>query len=195
VNLYDGAQSNTLANRSYSIRRLVPQDAKALAALWAEMQRHYGKPVTENAAMAAAEQACDAQRVDGFEPRILVAHAADGSLAGAIVLNVSFPANELSRSLYIRDLYVAAAMRRLNVARAMLHAAAALALSQGFSALDWTAEAANIDARKLYSGEGARQLPRVYYRLDTSDMQRLVGVKSSAGCGSPDVVYRSVTTS
>ena len=111
-------------------RRLAPQDAAALAMLWAEMQRHYGKPVTEAAAFAAATHACEAQHHGGFAPRILVAHAADGSLAGSIVLNVSFPANELSRSLYIRDLYVAAAMRRLGIARAMLRAAAALALAQ-----------------------------------------------------------------
>ena len=172
----------------------MPQDAQALAILWAEMQRHYGKPVTENAALEAAAQACEAQRSDGFQPRILVAHDAQGGLAGAVVLNVSFPANELSRSLYIRDLYVAAAMRRLGVARAMLRAAAALALSQGFSALDWTTEAGNVDARKLYSGEGARQLPRVYYRLDITDMQRLLGGETSTGCGSPEPPYRSVAS-
>jgi GNAT superfamily N-acetyltransferase len=174
VKLRDGAQPNALVECPFSIRRLASCDVKALATLWAEMQHHYGKPVTEAAATQAATLACEAQRGEGFEPRILVAHAVDGSIAGSIVLNVSFPANELSLSLYIRDLYVAAAMRRLGVARAMLRAAAALALSQGFSALDWTAEAGNLDARKLYSGEGARLLPRVYYRLDTVDMQHLV---------------------
>ena len=176
MKLQDVAQPNVLVEYPFSIRRLTSCDVTALATLWAEMQRHYGKPVTEEAAMHAATLACDAQRREGFEPRILVAHAADGSLAGSIVLNVSFPANELSRSLYIRDLYVAAAMRRFGVARAMLRAAMALVLSQGFSALDWTAEAGNLDARKLYSGEGARLLSRVYYRLDTADMRRLVGV-------------------
>ena len=175
MKLCDAAKPSRLAELPFSIRRLAPQDAPALAALWAEMQRHYGKPVTQDTAAAAAAQACEAQRQEGFAPRILVAHAADDSLAGSIVLNVSFPANELSRSLYIRDLYVAAAMRRLGIARAMLHAAAALALAEGFSALDWTAEESNSDARRLYSGEGARLLPRVYYRLDAADMRRLAG--------------------
>ena len=175
MKLRDAAQPSTLAEHPYSVRRLAPQDVTALATLWAEMQRHYGKPVTEQAAIAAAAHACDAQRHEGFEPRILVADAADGSLAGSIVLNVSFPANELTRSLYIRDLYVAAAMRRLGVARAMLRAAAALALSQGFSALDWTAEASNHDARALYGGAGARLLPRVYYRLDVTDLRQFAG--------------------
>jgi GNAT superfamily N-acetyltransferase len=176
VKLRDAAQPSTLAETPFAIRRLAPQDAAALAMLWAEMQRHYGKPVTEAAALAAATQACEAQHDAGFAPRILVAQAADGSLAGSIVLNVSFPANELTRSLYIRDLYVAAAMRRLGIARAMLRAAAALALAQGFSALDWTTEETNADARRLYSGEGARLLPRVYYRLDATDMRQLVGM-------------------
>lgn len=175
MNLRDAAQPSTLAERPYAIRRLAPGDVTALATLWVEMQRHYGKPVTAEAAIAAATEACDAQRHEGFAPRILVAHAVDGSLAGSIVLNVSFPANELTRSLYIRDLYVAAAMRRLGVARAMLRAAAALALSQGFSALDWTAEASNHDARALYGGAGARLLPRVYYRLDVTDLRQFAG--------------------
>ncbi|MFC7475018.1 GNAT family N-acetyltransferase [Dankookia sp. GCM10030260] len=173
MELHQGAGSSMVAERSYSIRRLIPQDVEALAILWAEMQRHYGKPVTEIDAMQAAIQACDAQQRDGFEPRILVANVLGSGLAGAIVLNVSFPANELSRSLYIRDLYVAADMRRCGVARALLRAAAALTLCQGFSALDWTAEVDNLNARKLYSGEGARQLPRVYYRLDTIGMQQI----------------------
>ncbi|WP_431267034.1 GNAT family N-acetyltransferase [Dankookia sp. P2] len=175
MTLRDAAQPVLLAEQPYSIRRLTAQDAATLATLWAEMQRHYGKPVTQDVAAGAAAQACAAQQQDGFAPRILVAHAADGSLAGSIVLNVSFPANELSRSLYIRDLYVAAAMRRRGVARAMLRAAAALALAQGFSALDWTAESGNADARSLYSSEGARLLPRVYYRLDAADLRHLVG--------------------
>lgn len=176
MRLRDAKQPRNPAEHACSIRRLTPQDVSALATLWAEMQRHYGKPVTQETAIAAATHACDAQRHEGFAPRILVAHAADGSLAGSIVLNVSFPANELSRSLYIRDLYVAAAMRRRGVARAMLRAAAALTLAQGFSALDWTAEASNTDARMLYEGEGARLLPRVYYRLDATNMRQLVGV-------------------
>ena len=175
MKLRDVAQPSTLVEQPCSIRRLTAEDATPLAALWAEMQRHYGQPVSADAALAAARQACDAQRREGFEPRILVALAPDGDLIGAIVLNVSFPATELSRSLYIRDLYVAAAMRRRGVARAMLRAAAALALAQGFAALDWTADAANHDARRLYDGEGARLLPRVYYRLDARDLRQLVG--------------------
>lgn len=174
MDVLEGDRRPISVENPFSIRRLERQDVAALATLWAEMQCHYGRPVTDAAATAAASTACNAQRDEGFTPRILVAVAADGSFGGSIVLNVSFPAYELSRSLYIRDLYVAAAMRRRGVALAMLKAAASLAVAQGFSAIDWTTEADNLNARRLYSGAGARQLPRVYYRLDGADMQRIV---------------------
>ena len=68
----------------------------------------------------------------------------DDAIVGSIVLNVTFPAFELSRSLYIRDLYVARSMRRYGVGQALVKAAARLTYAQGFSALDWTTETGNI---------------------------------------------------
>jgi hypothetical protein len=97
VKLCDAAQPRRLAEQPYSIRRLAPQDAAALAMLWAEMQRHYGKPVTEAAALAAATQACEAQHDAGFAPRILVAQAADGSLAGSFAGKLTFSTIEPAR--------------------------------------------------------------------------------------------------
>lgn len=173
MDLLEDDQHSIQVTEAFSVRPIEKGDVAGLALLWAEMQRHYAKPVTDDVALHAASIACNVKRNEGFEPRILVAVADGNSIVGSIVLNVSFPANELTRSLYIRDLYVAAAIRRRGVARALLRAAAALALSQGFSALDWTTEAGNASARRLYEGEGARQLPRVYYRLDTSDLRRI----------------------
>ncbi|WP_165839012.1 GNAT family N-acetyltransferase [Roseicella frigidaeris] len=158
------------------VRTLLPGDAQGLAALWQEMQIHYGKPVTAEMARKAAEFACGNEQQGEFGPRILVAASDDGRIHGSIVLNVSFPANELTRSLYIRDLYVSSSARRLGIAKALLRAASALALAQGFSALDWTTDAENANARRLYSSQGARQLERVYYRLDTDDLKRLIAV-------------------
>lgn len=160
---------------AFAIRRPTPRDAPSLALLWAEMQRHYGQPVPASAAAEAAAFACRAGPATGFAPRMLLAVAEGGAVVGAIALNVTFPATELTRSLYIRDLYVAAAARRRGVARALLGAAAALTLAEGFSALDWTTDAANAGARQLYEGAGARQMARVYYRLAGDDLLRVAG--------------------
>lgn len=145
-----------------------PLDIPALAALFSEMQRHYQRPVTDEQAVKAATLAC--QPVEAlFDPRILIATAGH-TIIGSIVLNVTFPAFELSRALYIRDLYVAQSMRRAGVGQRLVLAAAQLTYAQGFSALDWTTETDNAAARKMYESCGARILPRTYYRLAREDM-------------------------
>jgi GNAT superfamily N-acetyltransferase len=151
-----------------TVRSPTPQDVAALAALFAEMQRHYRRPVTDEQATEAAALAC--QPIRGtFDPRVLIAFVGE-AIAGSVVLNVTFPAFELSRSLYIRDLYVARSMRRCGVGQTLVKAAARLTYSQGFSALDWTTETGNTAARQMYESCGARVLGRTYYRLAREDM-------------------------
>jgi hypothetical protein len=163
-----GALSARLAEPALvvEIRRPRAGDVAGLAAHFAEMQRHYGDPVSDAEAEAAARLACrPVPAQDSFDPRTLLAIGPQGAVCGSIVLNVTFPASRLSRSLYVRDLYVAAAARRRGVARGLLRAAARLTLAEGFSALDWTTDAANAPARIMYEGAGAQTVGRVYFRL------------------------------
>jgi GNAT superfamily N-acetyltransferase len=150
------------------VRSPTSDDIAGLARLFSEMQRHYRRPVTDEQAVEAAMLACQSVRTT-FDPRVLIA-TLDGSVIGSIVLNVTFPAYELSRSLYIRDLYVARSMRRCGVGQTMVRAAARLTYAQGFSALDWTTETGNSAARQMYESCGARVLERTYYRLAREDM-------------------------
>jgi ribosomal protein S18 acetylase RimI-like enzyme len=154
----------------FETRRPIPDDAPSLAALWSEMQAHYGQPVDVATAAEAAAFACRAAAPSGFDPRILVAVTQCGTVLGAVALNATFPAARLTRSLYIRDLYVSTAARRRGVARSLLRAAAALTIAEGFSALDWTADARNAGARQLYDQMGSAQLARVYFRLAGPDL-------------------------
>lgn len=156
----------------FAVRPTTTLDARPLAALWAEMQSHYGQPMPGPSIAAAAAFACRPGHAWGFDPRVLVAIADTGAVVGALVLNVTFPASELTRSLFIRDLYVASVARRRGVARSLLRAAAALTLSQGFSALDWTADGRNAGAHRFYESAGAVRINRVYFRLSGSDLRR-----------------------
>jgi GNAT superfamily N-acetyltransferase len=151
-----------------TVRVPTASDISGLAGLFSEMQRHYRRPVTDRQAVEAATLACQPIRTT-FDPRVLLAEV-EGVIGGSIVLNVTFPAFELSRALYIRDLYVAHSMRRLGVGQALVKAAAHLTYSQEFSALDWTTETGNTAARQMYESCGARVLPRTYYRLAREDM-------------------------
>jgi ribosomal protein S18 acetylase RimI-like enzyme len=69
----------------------------------------------------------------------------------------------LTKSLYIRDLYVAQSMRRSRVGRMLVTAATHLSVSEGFYAVEWTTDSANKAARKLYESCGARQIDRTYF--------------------------------
>jgi GNAT superfamily N-acetyltransferase len=148
------------------IRRPCPLDQDALADHFQEMQVHYGRPVSARQAIEAAQLACRPATHD-FDPRVLIALAGD-MVVGSIVMNVTFPAFELTKSLYIRDLYVRSTARRAGVGRRLMTAAARLAIIEGFSALDWTTDTRNVDARRMYEACGGRQVERTYYRMADS---------------------------
>jgi GNAT superfamily N-acetyltransferase len=152
------------------VRRPAAADVSGLAALFAEMQSHYGRPVSEARAREAAALACRPP-VAIFDPHVLLA-VLDETVVGSMVMNVTFPAFELTRSLYIRDLYVAAVMRRHGVGQALVRAGARLALENGYSALEWTTDSANAAARRMYENAGAARLDRTYYRLFDDALER-----------------------
>lgn len=147
----------------FTVREATPDDAPGLALLLSEMQRHYGRPVSPSSALEAAVMACR-PRTATFDPHVLLAIVGI-EVVGSLILNVTFPAFELSRSLYIRDLYVAATSRQTGIGRALVQAAAKLALDMRYSAVEWTTDSANRAARTMYESCGAGSLDRTYYRL------------------------------
>ena len=143
------------------VRRPTDADIPGLAAHFSEMQSHYNCPVSDAVAAEAAALICKPP-TGAFDPRVLIA-AAGNAVVGSLVMNVTFPAYELTKALYIRDLYVAKRMRRHSVGRLLVTAATQLAVSEGFSAVEWTTDSANKAARKLYESCGARQIDRTYF--------------------------------
>lgn len=147
-------------------------DIPNLAAHFSEMQAHYGQPVPDAVALKAAVLACNPP-IHTFDPRVLVAVEGE-TVVGSIVMNVTFPAAELSLSLYIRDLYVAKVARRHGVGRMLVKAATSLRANEGFSALEWTTDSANAAAKRLYEACGARQLNRTYFNERRGDAKPVV---------------------
>jgi ribosomal protein S18 acetylase RimI-like enzyme len=143
------------------VRRPTKSDIPGLAAHFSEMQIHYKCPVSDAAAAEAAALACQPP-TGTFDPRVLIA-VVGSAVVGSLVMNVTFPAHALTKSLYIRDLYVAKSMRRSRVGRMLVTAATHLSVSEGFYAVEWTTDSANKAARKLYESCGARQIDRTYF--------------------------------
>jgi GNAT superfamily N-acetyltransferase len=155
------------------IRRPTEADVPGLASHFSEMQTHYKRPVSDAAAIKAAALACKPP-VNTFDPHVLIAVAGD-NVVGSLVMNVTFPAAELTLSLYIRDLYVAQAARRSGVGRLLVKAAQRLRAAEGFSSLEWTTDSSNAAARKLYETCGARQMDRTYFNERRGDSERRGG--------------------
>ncbi|WP_428488013.1 GNAT family N-acetyltransferase [Rhodopila sp.] len=166
--LHELKMQEALGPRRVIVRRPTPSDAASLAMLFSEMQTHYGCPVPDEKALQAGRLACKPVATE-FDPRVLIA-VLDDVIIGSIVLNVTFPAFELSQSLYIRDLYVSHRIRRSGIGQKLVRAAARLAFQEGFCALDWTTDTANSAARKMYESCGANALTRTYYRLTPQDI-------------------------
>ena len=145
------------------VRTPQPSDVAGLAALFAEMQTHYSRPVSEACAREAAALACRTPATI-FDPHVLIAML-DAAVVGSLVMNVTFPAFELTRSLYIRDLYVAEAMRRRGVGQALVRAGARLALEGGIQRLNGPPILRTRRPGGCTEGAGAEQLDRTYYRL------------------------------
>jgi ribosomal protein S18 acetylase RimI-like enzyme len=156
-----GDDKNDPESQSITVRPPSEADIPSLAAHLSEMQAHYGRPVPDALATKAAVLACK-PAVHIFDPRVLVAVIGE-TVVGSIVMNVTFPAAELTLSLYIRDLYIAKSARRRGVGRRLVIAANRLRAEQGFSALEWTTDSSNAAARRLYESSGARQMDRTYF--------------------------------
>jgi GNAT superfamily N-acetyltransferase len=168
--VFPASRREKARSKGITIRPPSSEDVPTLARLFSEMQSHYGRPVSDAMATTAARLACRPP-VGTFDPHTLIA-VIGTEIVGSLVMNVTFPAFELTRSLYIRDLYVTRTMRRHGVGQALVKAATRLALAEGFSAIEWTTDSGNTAARAMYEACGAMQLDRTYYRLFDDALRR-----------------------
>jgi len=142
-----------------------PGDAAAIAALLEEMDRFYG----------AAEPEPPGQRVRQVNEAIFASPPAacallarDGSLiAGIAAYSYLWPAIGLTRSLYLKELYVPDAYRRQGVGKLLMGALFETARKHGCSRVEWTTDTGNAGAQAFYEELGLPVHPsKVFYRVE-----------------------------
>jgi GNAT superfamily N-acetyltransferase len=144
-----------------------PADAAAIAGLLEEMDRFYGatesEPLDER-----VRQISDA--IFASPPAAFALLARDGSrLAGIAACSYLWPAAGLTRSLYLKELYVAGPYRRQGVGKLLMAAVFEAAAKHGCSRVEWTTDADNSGARAFYAGLGLEVHPaKVFYRVEDS---------------------------
>jgi len=151
-----------------TVRRAVATDRAGLAALLSDMQAHYGSP---NPPDGAAEMARLLTRTGERLPFALIAER-DGALLGLASLSPVLFGGAFQWMLFLKDLYVSEASRSLGVGRALLTAAARTAVEEDYCRIDWTTDAGNEGAQRLYDRLGVPRQDKRFYRLDGDDLKK-----------------------
>jgi GNAT superfamily N-acetyltransferase len=142
-----------------------PRDVLALAELMEEMDRFYGavdaEPLNER-----VRQINDALFSSPAAAHTLLAW--DGTqLAGMAAYSFLWPAAGLTRSLYLKELYVSEGHRRRGVGKLLMEALFETAGKHDCSRVEWTTDSDNADAQAFYEMLGLPRHPsKVFYRLE-----------------------------
>ena len=74
--------------------------------------------------------------------------------------------------LFLKDLYVTAEARGLDIGRSLLVAMARIAAEHNYCRIDWTTDGANKGAQRLYDRLGVPRHDKVFYRLSGDNLKK-----------------------
>jgi GNAT superfamily N-acetyltransferase len=83
-----------------------------------------------------------------------------------------WPAVGLTRSLFLKELFVVEAARRSGVGRELMNALFGIALEQGCSRVEWQTETGNMGARQFYTSFVGREFEgKVFFRIEGDELK------------------------
>ena len=142
----------------------LPGDEDAIVALYAELDAFYGVASPHGSAAERAVRVRTGLFGDPPAGRALLAWE-ETVLAGFAGYQFIWPSSALTVSLYLKELYVAAAYRRSGVGRLLMNRLLAVARERGCTRVEWTVDAPNAGARAFYESLGAAPLTsKLFYR-------------------------------
>jgi GNAT superfamily N-acetyltransferase len=142
-----------------------PEHAGAIAALLEEMRSFYGAAESESA-QRRVQQVTEVLFGDLRGISALLAWD-DTQLAGLAAYSFLWPAAGLTRSLYLKELYVGQAHRRRGVGQLLMEGLREVAARHRCSRLEWTADDDNAAARSFYAGLGVPvRTSKLFYRIE-----------------------------
>ena len=142
-----------------------PGDAAAIAELLDEMDRFYGGAGSDPVDVRIQQVS---EALFGTVPAAWALLARDcGEVAGIASWSYLWPAVGLTRSLYLKELYVSESHRRRGVGRLLMQAVFEAAREQKCSRVEWTTDTDNRHGLAFYRQLG---LPvhssKVFYRVE-----------------------------
>lgn len=142
-----------------------------LADITEEMDRFYGATEAEPLE-ARVRQIHEALFNDPPSAYALLAWDG-GRLAGFASYSFLSPAVGLTRSLYLKELYVIQNARGQGVGKLLMRRLCSTAVEHGCSRLEWTADQDNAEARQFYANLGVPvNESKLFYRIEGDDLRR-----------------------
>jgi GNAT superfamily N-acetyltransferase len=97
----------------------------------------------------------------------------NGDAIGLATYSFHWPAEGVTHSLFLKELYVRQAYKRQGIGSALFRAVCGVALEAGCSRVEWTTERTNADAMAFYVAQGANiDSSKAFYRLMSPDLRR-----------------------
>src|SRR5258708_3159709 len=155
-----------------TLRPATPTDVEAIASLLTEVDRYYG----------ATEDEPIAQRVplirDAIFEAVPSAHVLlawdDEDLIGLASYSFLWPAAGVTRSLFLKELYVTEASRQHGVGRLLMGELSQIAQDSGCSRIEWAADTDNPVALRFYETLGVPpNSSKHFYRLDAHALEQM----------------------
>lgn len=139
-------------------------DIPAIVDLLGEVDEFYGDDTAEG-----LEERADkvTSVLFGKEPAAyaLLARAEGGQAIGFASYSFLWPAAGSSRSLYLKELYVANGYRQSGAGRQLMQELFDIAKTEGCSRVEWTTDATNMDAQTFYAKLGESvSTDKLFYR-------------------------------
>jgi GNAT superfamily N-acetyltransferase len=137
-----------------SVRRARRADVKDIAVVLQEIEAHYtGRPLDEER-LPAEQHAIDRQLFGDPPAAFVLLARAGGEIAGLASYTFLWPAAGVTRSLFLKELFVREPFRHRGVGRRLMSCLTCIAQFERCSRVEWMTERANTPARRFYANLG-----------------------------------------
>jgi GNAT superfamily N-acetyltransferase len=145
--------------------------ANVIAELAEEMDRFYGQTKVEPTEVRI-KQINEALFCDPPSAYSLLAWD-DGRAVGFASYSFLWPAIGLTRSLYLKELYVSTSARRAGVGKLLMRHLYEIAVKSNCSRVEWTTDTDNRDAQLFYAELGVPvKQSKLFFRIEGDELTR-----------------------
>lgn len=147
-----------------------PTDGTAIAELAEEMDRFYGAAEAEPLELRIKQIN---EAIFGNPPSAYSLLAWDTNrLVGFAAYSFLWPAVGLTRSLYLKEMYITEAARRKGIGKLLMRHLCDMAVRHDCSRVEWTTDQDNVDARRFYAELGVPvRESKLFYRIEGEELR------------------------